>query len=126
MIKDLLQAVHALQPQERMGTCMEILEGEHNLFDMLKGGPKANSVMEKMKTPLMMLEPQISVAWGRLEEQLASALDLSGGGIKIEVSDFYERMHAEDYLDWEASLENYFWVETHGQRQDGSFFEAKI
>lgn len=36
------------------------------------------------------------------------ALDLNGAGIKIEVADFFGQMHAEDYLDWEASLETYF------------------
>jgi hypothetical protein len=27
-------------------------------------------------------------------------IDLNGGGIKIEVADFCEKMHAKDYLDW--------------------------
>ncbi|CAL2240977.1 unnamed protein product [Prunus armeniaca] len=45
---------------------------------------------------------------GGLEERLVRALDLNGGGIKIEGVDFYGKMHVEDYLDWEASLENYF------------------
>ncbi|KAF7119803.1 hypothetical protein RHSIM_Rhsim13G0121300 [Rhododendron simsii] len=45
---------------------------------------------------------------GGLEARLVHALKLNGGGIKIEVADFFGKMHAEDYLDWEASMENYF------------------
>lgn len=35
------------------------------------------------------------------------ALEINGGRIKTQV-DFHCKMHVEDYLDWEASLENYF------------------
>lgn len=38
---------------------------------------------------------------------VGSCLNLSGGGIKIDVSNFFGQMHAEDYLDWEVSLETY-------------------
>jgi hypothetical protein len=36
------------------------------------------------------------------------ALDLNGGGVKIEVADFFGKMHVDDYSDWDASLETYF------------------
>ena len=48
------------------------------------------------------------MARGGLEERLLHALDLNGGGIKVDVADFYGKVHAEDFLDWESSLENYF------------------
>ncbi|KAF8397000.1 hypothetical protein HHK36_018638 [Tetracentron sinense] len=48
-----------------------------------------------------------NVERGGLEERLVRALDLNNRGIKIEVADFFGKMCAEDYLDWEASLENY-------------------
>lgn len=35
-------------------------------------------------------------------------LDLNGGGIKIDIAEFFGKMHLEDYLDREASLETYF------------------
>ncbi|XP_026460171.1 uncharacterized protein LOC113360982 [Papaver somniferum] len=44
----------------------------------------------------------------RLEDRLVKALDLNSGGVKVEVSDMSGRMHAEDFLDWETSIENYF------------------
>ncbi|CAL8168875.1 unnamed protein product [Prunus armeniaca] len=36
---------------------------------------------------------------GGVEELLVCALGLNGGGIPIEVADFYGNMYVEDYLD---------------------------
>ncbi|KAJ0021768.1 hypothetical protein Pint_31982 [Pistacia integerrima] len=52
--------------------------------------------------------PTNRAARSGLEERLSHALDLNGGGVKIEVADFHGKLHTEDYLDFEASLENYF------------------
>ncbi|GAV90638.1 hypothetical protein CFOL_v3_34045, partial [Cephalotus follicularis] len=43
----------------------------------------------------------------RLEERLVRALDFNSG-IQIEVPDFHGKMHADDFFDWESSLENYY------------------
>ena len=36
------------------------------------------------------------------------ALELIGGGLKIQVDDFQGELHTENYWDWEATLEYYF------------------
>nr|CAD1821732.1 unnamed protein product [Ananas comosus var. bracteatus] len=63
---------------------------------------------------------------GGLEEQLLHALDLNSGGIKIEVADFYGKMHAEDYLDWEASIENYFEWKPMAENRKVLFVKLKL
>ena len=102
MIEDLTRAVQALQGQERRGAP----DGDPNPSeDELESNPEEEQDVDN---------PFHEVAGdgerpnrNGLEERLVRALDFSGGGIKIEVSDFYGQMHAEDYLDWEVSLENY-------------------
>lgn len=62
---------------------------------------------EKRETHLMTQEQKFCRSrWTR--RPIVRALDLNGGKLTIEVADFIGKMHAEDYLDWEASLENYF------------------
>lgn len=85
-----------------MGAQMENLQGNHNPLDMSEGDLEGEHVDEVDKDPF-----HDAGVRGRFEECLAHAIDLNGG-IKIEVPDFYEKMHVEGYLDWEASLNNYF------------------
>ena len=33
---------------------------------------------------------------GRLEDRLLHALNLDGGGVKLKIATFYEKMHVED------------------------------
>lgn len=48
------------------------------------------------------------VTQGKLEDWFVHTLELNGEEIKILVADFFGKMHVEDYLDQEASLEMYF------------------
>ena len=87
---------------------MEIPEGNHDPTDIPEGGLEDDSENGEEENPFHNAEPANQWAQRGLEEQLIRALDLNGGGIRIEVADFFGKLHAEDYLDWEASLENYF------------------
>lgn len=44
---------------------------------------------------------------GRLEERLKRALGLNSR-VEVKISDFHGKIHVEDFLDWEDSLETYF------------------
>lgn len=109
MIEDLSRAVQTLQGQGRVGARMEIPEGNHNpLVDPPEGNPE-DEQSEDFENPFHNIAGDGgNPNRGSMEERLVRALDLSGGGIKIEVADFFGKLHAEDYLDWEVSLENYF------------------
>ena len=107
MIED-LSLVLNLQRQEPMGAHMDNLEGNHYPTYILEGGIEDDSEDGEEENPFYTTE---LANWGpqrRLEDQLQQALDLNSGGIKIEVANSFGKMHAEGYLDWEASLENYF------------------
>ena len=109
MMEDLSRAVQALQQQERANAYMEILERNREPFYILEGGGEDEyEDKTNVNNPFHEAGNHGDGHLGGLEEQLVRALDLNGGGIKIEVVDFYGKMHVEDYLDWEASLENYF------------------
>lgn len=51
----------------------------------------------------MILDKQ-NIKQNELEDKLVHTLDLNGG-IRIEVADFFGKMHAENYLNQESSLE---------------------
>jgi hypothetical protein len=62
-----------------------------------------------------------------LEEQLVRAVDLNGGGIKTKVvADFLRKKHAEDHLDWEASLETYFVWKSISEARKELFVKLKL
>ena len=69
---------------------MEILEGDHNPFDMPEGGPKGEIDDGEDESLFHDVGTSDFVERGRLEEWLAHALDLSGGGIKIKFLIFLE------------------------------------
>ncbi|KAL5777403.1 hypothetical protein ACOSP7_010329 [Xanthoceras sorbifolium] len=106
MIEDLSRAVQALQRQERVGAHMETPEGDHRLLDIPEGDLEEIDSDENLN-PFHDAGRANNAVRGGLEDRLVRALDLNGG-VKIEVADFSGKMHVEDYLDWEATLENYF------------------
>ncbi|CAL8177990.1 unnamed protein product [Prunus armeniaca] len=109
MMEDLSRAVQALQRQERADAYMEIPERNRGPLHIPEGGGEDEYEDETDVDNLFHEAGNHGGGHrGGLEERLVRALDLNGGGIKIEVVDFYGKMHVEDYLDWEASLENYF------------------
>ncbi|XP_021817152.1 uncharacterized protein LOC110759412 [Prunus avium] len=109
MMEDLSRAVQALQRQERADAYMEIPERNRGPLHIPEGGGEDEYEDETdVDNPFHEARNHADGHRGGLEERLVRALDLNGGGIKIEVVDFYGKMHVEDYLDWEASLENYF------------------
>ena len=99
MIEDLSRVVFTLQRQEPMGARMEIPEGNHDPTDIPEGGLEDDSENGEEENPFHNAEPANQWAQRGLEEQLIRALDLNGGGIRIEVADFFGKLHAEDYLD---------------------------
>ena len=105
MIADLTRVVQALQRQETVGAQMENPDGDHNHSEV--PDLEAEDVVED-ENPFYDAGAANGTARGGLEERLLHALDLNGGGIKVDVADFYGKVHAEDFLDWESSLENYF------------------
>ena len=108
MVEDLSQAVQALQRQIDVGARMEIPEGDHNLFDLPEGGFEDVSNEGEPENPFHNAGPANFAVRGRLEDRLLHALELTGRGAKIQIDDFHGELHAEDYLDWEATIENYF------------------
>lgn len=96
---------------------MENLEGNHNPLDMSEGDLEGEHVDGVDKDPF-----HDAGVRGGFEECLAHAV----GGIKIEVADFYEKMHVEDYLDWEASLDNYFEWKTMAEAWKVLFVKLKL
>lgn len=105
MIDDLTRAVQVLQRQEPMKARMENPEGDHNSLEI--HDLEDDDEFEK-ENLLHEDGPANQAARVGQEDRLLHALDLNDGGIRIEVTDFHEKFHAEEYLDWEASLENYF------------------
>lgn len=108
MIEDLSRAVQTLQRRERAEACMEIPEGSRDPFDIPEGSLEDEDMEGEEENPFHDAKHAGHLNRGGLEARLVDALELNGGGIKIEVAGFFREMHAEDYLDWEASLENYF------------------
>lgn len=96
MIEDLSQAIHALQQQEHSGTCMEIPEGDHNPFDLPKGGLEGELDDVEDENPFHDAGTVDLVARGRSEQQLVHPLDLSNSGIKVECFHLHGKMHLED------------------------------
>ncbi|EOY17149.1 DNA/RNA polymerases superfamily protein [Theobroma cacao] len=84
---------------------MENPEGDHNPLEI--HNLEDDDEFEN-QNPFHEDGPANQAARVGLEGQLLHALDLNGGGIRIDVIDFHEKFHAEEYLNWEASLENYF------------------
>ncbi|CAL8994463.1 unnamed protein product, partial [Prunus brigantina] len=83
MMEDLSRAVQALQRQERADAYMEIAERNRGPLHIPEGG-------------------------GEDEYEDETDIDNPFHEAGNHVVDFYGKMHVEDYLDWEASLENYF------------------
>ena len=108
MIEDLSRAVQTLQRRECAEARMEIPEDNRDPFDIPEGSLEDEDIEGEEENPFHGVKHVDNLNRGGLEERLLHALNLNGGGIKIEVADFFGKMHAEDYLDWEASLENYF------------------
>lgn len=78
---------------------MEIPEGNHNPLDISEA-----DLEDEHDDGVDDEDPfQDAGVRGGFEESLTHALDLNGGVIKIEVADFYEKMHIEDYLDWKQA-----------------------
>lgn len=87
---------------------MEIPEGNHEPFDIPEGSLEDEDMEGEEENPFHDAEHTGQLNRGGLEARLVHALELHVGGIKIEVVEFFWKLHAEDYLDWEATLENYF------------------
>ncbi|EOY20548.1 Uncharacterized protein TCM_011944 [Theobroma cacao] len=84
---------------------MENLEGDHNPLEIQD---LENDDEFEIENPFPEDGHANQATRVGLEGQLLHALDLNGGGIKIKVTDFHGKVHAKEYLDWEASLKNYF------------------
>ena len=78
---------------------MEIPKGNHDPANISKGGLEDNNENKEEENPFHNAEPANQWAQKGLEEQLIQVLDLNNGGIRIEVADFFGKLHAEDYLD---------------------------
>ncbi|KAL5787122.1 hypothetical protein ACOSP7_004071 [Xanthoceras sorbifolium] len=96
MIEDLSRAVQALQCQERVGAHMENPEGDHGLLDIPKGDLEDEINSDENLNPF------------HDAERTNNKRRIGRSVVKIEVADFSAKMHVEDYLDWEVTLENYF------------------
>lgn len=96
-----------LQTLERRERAEARMEGRRNPLDSPEGLSEEDEHDEDANR--VVHGPQ----QGKLEDRLIKALDLNSGGVRVEVSDMTGRMHADDFLDWEASIENYFeWKQT--------------
>ncbi|KAJ0010947.1 hypothetical protein Pint_32911 [Pistacia integerrima] len=76
--------------------------------------------------PFHEVGPTNRAARSGLEERLLHALDLNGGGVKIEAADFHGKLHREDYLVFEASLENYFEWKPMAENRKVLFVKLKL
>ncbi|KAJ0052151.1 hypothetical protein Pint_01089 [Pistacia integerrima] len=92
--------------QEPMETGMENPEGDHEQLESQEDLETEEEIEDV--NPFHEAGPANRAARTGLEERLLHARDLNGGVVKIEVADFHGKLHTEDYLDFEASLENYF------------------
>ena len=100
MMEELSRVVQALQRQERADVYMEIPERNREPLYIPEGGGEDEYEDEtEVENPFHEAGNHGDSHWGGLEERLVRALDLNGEGIKIEVVDFYGKMHVEDYLD---------------------------
>lgn len=84
---------------------MEIMEDAHNQFDVLVGSLADESDYNE-ENLFHDAEFANRAVQGGLEKWLVHAFELNGDGVGIEVADFYGKMHAEDSLSREVSLEN--------------------
>ena len=91
-----------------MAARMENPKGDHDPIDMPEGGLEEEIDLEDFDNPFHDARALDNAMRGTLEERLIHALNINHDGIKIKVADFYRKMHTEDYLDWKASLKNYF------------------
>ena len=123
MVEDLTRAVQALQRQELMEARMENPEGDHEQLENLD--LEIDEELEDVN-PFHEAGPANYAARGGLEQRLLHAIDLNGGGIKLEVADFHGKLHAEDYLDWEANLDNYFEWKTLEENRKVLFVKLKL
>ncbi|GKV46052.1 hypothetical protein SLEP1_g53065 [Rubroshorea leprosula] len=99
---------------------------EGDLVDTPKGSLKDETIDGGDDNPFHETRTTSQALRGGLEEQLIRALDLNSGGIKIEVIDFHGKMYAEDYLDWEVSLENYFQLKHMAENRKVIFVKHKL
>nr|CAD1844163.1 unnamed protein product [Ananas comosus var. bracteatus] len=110
-VEDLSRVVRTLQRRENAAGRREALDGDRDPFGTPEGSleDEEHTDFREDINPFhghgFREEQECGIG---LEDRLVRALDLNGAGIKIEVADFFGQMHAEDYLDWEASLETYF------------------
>ncbi|EOY18988.1 DNA/RNA polymerases superfamily protein isoform 2 [Theobroma cacao] len=123
MIDDLTRAMQALQLQELVEARMENPKGDHNPFEI--HNLEDDDEFEN-ENPFHEDVPVNQAARVGLKGRLLYALDLNGGGIRIEVIDFHEKFHAEEYLDWEASLENYFEWKPMAENRKVLFVKLKL
>ncbi|XP_017984076.1 PREDICTED: uncharacterized protein LOC18586628 [Theobroma cacao] len=123
MIDDLTWAMQALQLQELVEARMENPKGDHNPFEI--HNLEDDDEFEN-ENPFHEDVPVNQAARVGLKGRLLYALDLNGGGIRIEVIDFHEKFHAEEYLDWEASLKNYFEWKPMAENRKVLFVKLKL
>lgn len=79
---------------------MEILVCSSKSPDIPEGSLEGDDYDRRVEKTISLLrgrDLQIEVDWRPI-----SACAGSGGGIKLEIVDFFGKMHAEDYLDGEA------------------------
>ncbi|KAJ0010647.1 hypothetical protein Pint_33372 [Pistacia integerrima] len=103
---------------------MENPEGDHEQLE----NQEDLEIEEEIKdvNPFHEAGPVNRAVRSGLEERLLHALDLNSGGVKIEVVDFHGKLHMEDYLDFEASLENYFEWKPMAKNQKVLFVKLKL
>ncbi|KAF9587130.1 hypothetical protein IFM89_039647 [Coptis chinensis] len=63
---------------------------------------------------------------GGLEDMLLHALYLNNEGTRVEVLEFFGKMHSEDYLECEATLQNYFDWKPMVEKQKVLFVKLKL
>ncbi|KAL5776736.1 hypothetical protein ACOSP7_009662 [Xanthoceras sorbifolium] len=105
---------------------MENSKGDHGLLDIPEGDLEDEIDSDESLNPFHDAGHANNVVKGGLEDRLVRALDLNGGGVKIKVADFSGKMHVEDYLDWEATLENYFEWKPMSAERNVLFVKLKV
>ncbi|KAF8412741.1 hypothetical protein HHK36_000710 [Tetracentron sinense] len=108
MIEQLTREVQNLQHREHAEAGMEVPEGNREPSNLPEGDSEEDSQEVFKENPFHGPANREQPKREGLKERLVRALGLNGGGVRIKVPDFNGRMHAEDFLDWEATLENYF------------------
>lgn len=94
MIEDLSRVVQTLKRRECTEARMEIPEGSGDPFDIPEGSLEDEDMEGEEENPFHDAEHTGHLNRGGLEARLVHALELNGGGIKIEVADFFGKMHA--------------------------------